>query len=267
MRPAGKSETLVGITLRAFADFLRAIASAHPEKQFPMPADGISELPLVKIYDLCDNTTNLESLMKTAKFLLAGLTGVSVVNLCFAQTWTQTSAPSNYWSSVASSADGTKLIASSMPNATPPPQSVIKGGVWISWDSGTTWQKTSLPVTKWDKVACSADGNIMFAVSDYYPPYNASFCASTNSGLTWTSNGISAFGGSLACSADGSKMAALLSQNPTNCIYTSSDFGEALVASILPNSGAYAITCSADGKNGLWWEPIHAFPPMPASVG
>jgi hypothetical protein len=29
----------------------------------------------------------------------------------FAQTWTQTSAPANYWSCVASSADGTKLVA------------------------------------------------------------------------------------------------------------------------------------------------------------
>src|SRR5213082_4248806 len=44
--------------------------------------------------------------------LVAGLGGLfTVVNLASSQTWTRTSAPSNPWSSVASSADGTKLVA------------------------------------------------------------------------------------------------------------------------------------------------------------
>jgi hypothetical protein len=189
--------------------------------------------------------------MKAAKiFLLAGLTGVSAVNLCFAQTWTHTSAPSNIWNYVASSADGTTLIASSIPNATSPPRPVIKGGVWISWDSGSTWQDTSLPITKWDKVACSADGNILFAVSEYYPSYSASLCASTNSGLTWTSTEIPAYlgeCGSLVCSADGSKVAALF-RSTTNFLCTSSDFGAGLVVNSLTNGGANVVICSADGN-------------------
>jgi len=44
--------------------------------------------------------------------LAAGLGGpFTVVNLACAQTWTPTRAPSAAWNSVASSADGTKLVA------------------------------------------------------------------------------------------------------------------------------------------------------------
>jgi hypothetical protein len=89
--------------------------------------------------ELCDNAGNSKLLMKAAKiFLLAGLTGVIAVNLCFAQTWTQTTAPSNLWSCVASSVDETKLIAS-----------VINGGIWLSKDSGATWTQTSAPEIGW----------------------------------------------------------------------------------------------------------------------
>ena len=60
--------------------------------------------------------------MKAAKILLlTGLTGFLPACLCLAQTWTLTSAPSNSWSCVASSADGTKLVAS-----------VNGGGIWLS---------------------------------------------------------------------------------------------------------------------------------------
>jgi len=43
-------------------------------------------------------------------------------------SWTQTSAPLNYWQSVASSSDGTKLVA------------VVNGGfIYTSTDSGVNW--------------------------------------------------------------------------------------------------------------------------------
>jgi hypothetical protein len=108
--------------------------------------------------ELCNNARNSKLLMRAAKILLlTGLAGFLPAKFCFAQTWTQTSAPSNLWSCVASSADGTKLIAS-----------VIGGGIWLSQDSGATWRKTSAPEIGWGRVACSADGNILFAVGDYF---------------------------------------------------------------------------------------------------
>jgi hypothetical protein len=104
------------------------------------------------------------------------------------------------------------------------------------------------------KVVCSADGNILFAVcDDHYGNSLLSFCASTNSGLTWTSTNLSAnpYWGtweSLVCSADGSKMAALFYANTTNFLCTSSNFGANLGVSILTNSVRGVAICSADGN-------------------
>jgi hypothetical protein len=70
-------------------------------------------------------------------------------------TWTQTTAPNNYWESVACSADGMKIVASAEEFA---PATTL----WISRDEGTTWQSTSFPDSR-SAVASSGDGNRLFA--------------------------------------------------------------------------------------------------------
>jgi hypothetical protein len=64
-----------------------------------------------------------------------------------------TSAPSNQWNSVASSADATTLAA------------VTGGVICISRDSGATWTTTNPPSANsaWNCVATSADGNRLYA--------------------------------------------------------------------------------------------------------
>jgi hypothetical protein len=57
------------------------------------------------------------------------------------------------WTSVASSADGTKLVAA--PDG---------GQVYTSTDSGATWIAADVPNKDWSSVACSADGSKLFAV-------------------------------------------------------------------------------------------------------
>jgi hypothetical protein len=77
-----------------------------------------------------------------------------------AVTWTQTSAPVPIpWWCVASSADGTKLVA-----ATRTWQNVALGSIYISTDSGENWIQASAPDTNWSSVASSADGNKLVAV-------------------------------------------------------------------------------------------------------
>jgi hypothetical protein len=71
------------------------------------------------------------------KFLLLAavvLVGLStVVFPALAQTWVQTSAPTNVmWGPVASSADGTKLVAGASGFPT------RSGGIYVSTDSGTS---------------------------------------------------------------------------------------------------------------------------------
>src|SRR5258706_11478533 len=63
------------------------------------------------------------------------------------QNWTPTSLPSMEWQSVASSADGARLVASTW-----------EGPIYVSTNSGATWTQTSAPLAHWNSVACSADG-------------------------------------------------------------------------------------------------------------
>jgi len=68
-----------------------------------------------------------------------------------ASTWTQTSAPNGTWENIASSADGTKLVA------------VNHASIYTSSDSGATWKLTSAPSKNWFTIAASADGTKLVA--------------------------------------------------------------------------------------------------------
>jgi len=71
----------------------------------------------------------------------------------FGLTWTQSSAPSTSWQSIASSADGTQLAAV-----------VYGGGIYASTNSGVTWIQSSAPSTSWQSIVPSADGTQLAAV-------------------------------------------------------------------------------------------------------
>jgi photosystem II stability/assembly factor-like uncharacterized protein len=75
------------------------------------------------------------------------------------------------WSSVASSADGTKLAATDS-----------AGRIYISTDSGTTWTAGENE-HQWSGIASSADGTRLGAVVSGGQIY-----LSNDSGLTWTAS-------------------------------------------------------------------------------
>ena len=80
------------------------------------------------------------------------------VNPATGQTWALTGAPIlNYVSSVASSADGTKLVEATSTGSI--------GGICTSTNSGFTWTLTSAPYYNWQSVASSADGTFLVAVA------------------------------------------------------------------------------------------------------
>lgn len=72
-------------------------------------------------------------------------------------TWTLTSAPTNNWTSVASSSDGSKLVATASFYSTP-------GPIYTSTNSGITWIPSDVS-GQWTSVAMSADGHKLVAVS------------------------------------------------------------------------------------------------------
>jgi len=142
-------------------------------------------------------------------------------------TWsTNNDSPVNYWSGIASSADGSRLVATS-PNigvwistnygvnwssalASDSVMSVAGsadgrrllgaafGKVYLSTDYGATWSSQDFQNMDGNAAASSADGSRL-AVSSYFGIF-----MSTNSGVTWSNASLSALGwDGVATSADG----------------------------------------------------------------
>lgn len=145
-----------------------------------------------------------------------------------AQTWTQTSAPMTNWTSVASSADGSRLVATADGGFGASP-------IYISTNSGATWEQTSAPVTNWSSVASSADGTKLAAVG-----YSGVF-TSADSGANWAAISDLSGGRRIACSGDGTKL--LVAGNGLN---RSTNFG-ATWTPLSGAGGAWVIGSSADG--------------------
>jgi hypothetical protein len=112
-------------------------------------------------------------------------------------TWTQSKTPSGYWGPIASSADGTRLLAANG-----------NGDIYISADSGSTWNQTTAPAENWSHIASSANGTNLIAI--YPASEGAGFIViSTNAGSSWLEpTNIGRWWSGITCSADGSKMAA-----------------------------------------------------------
>ncbi len=157
------------------------------------------------------------------------------------QDWTVTSAPSQDWSSVASSADGTTLVAGAdtYPNG---------GPLLVSTNSGASWTEGEPCClrTNWRAVACSADGTRMIAASTL-------IYGSTNSGLTWTEmmggpgGGLpSGYWSTVACSANGMTLFAGIGY-PSGALYISTNLGTTWTGTSAPNLPWRAVACSADG--------------------
>ncbi len=169
-------------------------------------------------------------------------------------SWTDESAlPANSstsglnWTSVASSADGQKLIAVSQGN-----------GVWSSLDGGATWTDVAnftMSGGNWESVAMSADGKYMTAM-----PFNGDVWASSDYGVTWVNDTWIPGNGathqnwtSVASSADGQK---IIGGVNGGSLWISKDDGNTWTdISTLPgNSGLgnidwYSIASSANGEN------------------
>ncbi len=111
------------------------------------------------------------------------------------------------WTLVASSADGTKLVAANY------------SALYTSVDSGSTWNRCQnlAYVGLWSALASSADGSKLVAVVG-----GGFIYTSTDSGANWTPRASSQNWSAVASSADGTKLIAAV-QN--GLIYTSTDSG------------------------------------------
>ncbi len=155
-----------------------------------------------------------------------------------AQTWTPTIAPSMDWRSLASSADGSRLLAGG-PSA-----------LYLSTNSGANWATNNIPAHDWACVASSADGNLLAAAVGFSGTGGIYF--STNGGGSWApSLAPLKQWRQLAMSADGTKIVALpVTGTP---YYLSMDSGSTWTTNTPPASFG-TIALSADGSH---WAANH----------
>ena len=93
---------------------------------------------------------------------------------------------------------------------------VSGGWIYTSTDSGATWTPRD-SIRNWQSVASSSNGNNLVAAV-----YNGSIYTSTDSGTNWTARDTSRTWQAVTSSADGTKLAAAVFNGP---IYTSTDSG------------------------------------------
>ena len=194
--------------------------------------------------------------------ILFGLSNAA--DFAFGQTWVQSDAPDNSWVSVASSADGTKLVAAATMQISGGTQ-YGTGQIYTSTNSGLNWTiQTNAPATEWARVASSADGNKLVAVeairlensiaASNSPP--TGIYTSTDSGVTWTlqTNAPNVmYWTSVVSSPDGNRLAATAISGAGatvfGMIYLSTDAGTNWTATDLPTNYLWeAIATSADSS-------------------
>ncbi|PWU22036.1 MAG: hypothetical protein C5B50_00320 [Verrucomicrobia bacterium] len=131
------------------------------------------------------------------------------------------------WSAVASSADGSKLLAAGSTE------------LYTSTDGGATWVARN-NIQNWYGLASSDDGTFLVAVA-----YGGQIYTSTNSGATWTARDSVRSWHTVASSADGSKLVAAVYGGQ---IYTSTNSG---VTWFPTQSNRYwtSVASSADGTS------------------
>ena len=153
-------------------------------------------------------------------------------------TWTLTGVPTNidlYWHSVASSSDGTKLVAAR------------GGGIFTSTNSGMTWNLTSAPSNQnWGSVASSSGGDKLVAAG------NGGIYTSTNAGTTWVKTSAPtsvSWASTVASSADGTRLVVVTYNGGDNDgIFTSANAGMTWTKTSAPiNTDYYSVASSADG--------------------
>ena len=156
-----------------------------------------------------------------------------------AQSWTPTLAPSMDWISLASSADGSRLLAASYT------------ALLLSTNAGVTWTTNNVPSHAWACVASSADGNELLAGEGFTGAGLIYF--STNGGAIWTTSSVPIkTWSSLAMSADGTEAMAL-SSTTGSPLYVSTNSGATWTTNAFSASFVESVVSSLNGNQ---WEVV-----------
>lgn len=155
--------------------------------------------------------------------------------------WTkQIAAGADSWADIASSSDGSKIVASS-----------YGGYLSTSTDGGATWtQRTSTGTQNWTSVASSSDGSKIYALTRVGSQTPGSLYSSTDAGLTWISQaGPCMYGANdISSSSDGSKLFVACG--------SAHDGTNVANAAVSSNSGTSWSTVSPSTSNTNQWDRV-----------
>jgi hypothetical protein len=148
-------------------------------------------------------------------------------------SWVQSSAVNANWAAIASSSDGTKMVAAANGS----------GQLYNSIDSGKDWFSTGPLSGQWQAVASSADGTKLVAAIK-----GGNIYTSTNSGSTWVvRTSVVKNWSSFASSADGVRLVGVVSNE---FIYASPDSGVSWNSQSPATSRNWSsVASSANGSN------------------
>jgi len=159
-------------------------------------------------------------------------------------TWVdETNAPNMGWTGIASSADGTKLVAGGYDEDG-------MGAIYTSTDSGVTWVEQANTVDEvyyWSSIVSSADGTKSAAIGN--GEYGGGeVYTSTDSGVTWVEQPNSPNTYDLASSVDMTKLATAFDSQ----VYTSTDSGVTWVGQTVQfeSISGGALDCIASSADG-----------------
>lgn len=83
-------------------------------------------------------------------------------------SWSQTSAPRDYWYAIACNSTGQFLIAV-QGNAPTASMGIIMGYIFISTSRGVTWTQTTAPYGDW--ITCASDSTGIYLAAGQYGGY------------------------------------------------------------------------------------------------
>ncbi len=176
------------------------------------PAHASSPVTWTKMEFVC-NCTSIATSSDGSKVVVAddsgSLGGRIYTSANYGAAWTSR-ATNRLWSGLASSSDGTKLVAT-----------IKEGPIFTSTDSGANWTERASN-RRWDSVASSSDGTKLVAGIE-----GGTLFTSSDSGMTWTQRESARNWTSVASSSDGTKLVAVARADQ---IFTSKDSGATWVA-------------------------------------
>jgi hypothetical protein len=157
-----------------------------------------------------------------------------------AQSWTMTSAPITNWSSIACSADGTKVVA------------LGSWQIYLSTNSGLSWAAKIAPSGPWISASSSANGDMLVAAQDD-DFVQLLIYASANGGADWGLVNSMGYTRGIACSADGWNVVRVESPRASHNanvgnIYRSTNGGIDWLSTSAPLLRWQSVACSADGS-------------------